>query len=332
MKRSDFLIMVSDELIALGVDKNEIDKCIALMERYLASAGVGEESHLLDSEDPKIFAREIYESIKVKIKKAEPQSAIDESEELPAPEEIILEDAEAPEDMQEEDPTEAAADELPTEEYYDEEDDDDMKIAPSGEPEDELGESLEELFYPDEEEEEGATREFNVSDLAAEGEDYEDIYEEDEYTGEAEYYEEELVKPAGNLIFFWILSVILAPVWVPLLAAAFIGVGVLYVLLVLFRFLYVPMLVALILGGSVTTVAELVYSIVKLVTGEKYIGLFELGLGFTVAALTVGFSVIIYRMGTKYAPGAVKSYWRNAKHWLWLLKKGTLKLMEVCSI
>ncbi len=198
---------------------------------------------------------------------------------------------------------------------------------------DELGDSLEaELsdYYDGEETiEEGATREFSVVDIA--GDELEDFdcseSDEDDY-----YAEDDYSRPEGNPVFFWILTVILSPLWISLGALAFLLIGVGYVLLPIFLVIYIPLLIALILGGSVSALAELVYSIIKFVTGEVQIGLLELGLGFIIVALTLCLSVLIYRFGTKYASGAIKNYWKTVRKMIRKLKKGIRKIKGACSI
>ena len=147
-----------------------------------------------------------------------------------------------------------------------------------------------------------------------------------------DYYDEDDIKPIGNPVFFWILTFILSPLWIPLAAAAAVIIVALYIMLSLFIVLYIPLLIVLILGGSVAVLAELVYSIVKFVTGQIHIGLFELGLGFLIAALTLCLSVLIYRFGTKYAPKIWKKYWQSASKLFKKLKRLIRKLKGVCSI
>ena len=169
--------------------------------------------------------------------------------------------------------------------------------------------------------EEGATREFSLSELA------EALPEEEDY-----FDSEDHSKPAGNPVFFFIIAVILSPLWIALGAVSLALIGALYVFLLIFIVTYIPLLIALILGGAVASLAELIYSIIKFVTGNTAIGLLELGLGFLTCAVTLSLSVIIYRFGTKYAPGSIKNYWRNVKKLFKKCKRILRKLREVCSI
>ena len=187
-----------------------------------------------------------------------------------------------------------------------------------------LGQELEEeSSYGDLVPEDG-TREFSISDVSSET-----SLEEQEAFEKEEYYQTALT---GNPVFFWILTVILSPLWLTVAALFGIGVVVLYILLSVFVILYVPFLILLILGGSAGIIAELIYSIVKFVAGEIHIGLFELGLGFALAAAVISLSVLIYRFGTKYAPKIRRGYFGGVSRLFKRIKKVVRRLREVCSI
>ena len=307
MKREVFIALVCKRLDELGTPKAEIEKQRVHIKKYLESLGIGDVSGDLDGEDPVAFAEEIFEIIKVH----------------------GLENKEDTEPMGEEKNEEENFEDGGNE---DEDEDEDVKVfyAPSDAKDDDsdsfedLGDELEaENAYEDFAPEDG-TREFNISDM-----DSEASFDEDETEDEDEYYQ---AKPTGNPVFFWILTVILSPLWVPVAALLGVLVIALYILLSVFIVLYVPLLILMILGGSVGIIAELIYSIVKFVTGEIHIGLFELGLGFALAAAVISLSVLIYRFGTKYAPNIWSGYFENVSRLLKKLRKVVRKLREVCSI
>ena len=190
----------------------------------------------------------------------------------------------------------------------------------------ELGSELESEFedYYDEEptEEEYATREFCIIDA------------DDDYyaVGEEEEQEEEEYIPSGNPVFFWIITAVLAPLWIPLIALSFALCAALFVLLSVFIVMYIPLLIAVILGGSCAILAEIIFSIIKFIGGAAHIGLFELGLAFVIGAIMVSLSVLIYRFGTKYALKVWRNYWSSVSNILKKLRRLIRKFKGVCSI
>ena len=372
MKKEHFLDLVCEHLAGLGVDETEIVKQRAHINSYLVSLGIGEESEELDYESPEEFAEEIFGVIRSKqTKKVVTAKEITEDATEEISEAAVSSDQNATTGTQSEDHIEffapasdlsdedddvklfaaeeiAASDEMPVLEIT-AQPSDEAPDAPAKEEfseavlsrdgdtaeiyYDELGDLLEaelsDRYDGEETIEEGATREFSVVDIAG------DVLEDFDYSesDEDDYYaDDDCSASEGNPVFFWILTVILSPLWIPLGALAFLLIGVGYVLLPIFLVIYIPLLIALILGGSVAALAELVYSIIKFVTGEVQIGLLELGLGFIIAALTLCLSVLIYRFGTKYASRAIKNYWKTVRKMIRKLKKGIRKIRGACSI
>ncbi len=181
-------------------------------------------------------------------------------------------------------------------------------------------------YYDDDSSPGEATREYDLQELISRENDLEtDIYADD-------IEEEEYLKPTGNPIFFWILTVVLSPVWITIGVLSLLMIPVCYIIMLAFMVAYIPALIAMILGGSVATLAELVYSVIKFVKGEIYIGLFELGFGFLIVAFVICASVLIYRLGTKFVPMAIKKYWKFLSRLFKKIKRLIRKLREVCSI
>lgn len=314
MRKEKFLDLVCEHLASLGAQKNDILSHRVHIDKYLLNLGIGDDSPELDDESPEAFAAEIYELIKAKPASKEDAYA-QEPKEI---EEEDIDTAELPEETTIETSVPAAisvSEQIKAEEEYINE-----------EFLNELGDSLtQEVATEDyyDEAEVDATREFNVIDLPIE-----------EYSeNEDDYYEEDyFARPIGNTVFFWILAVILSPVWIALGIVSAATVAISFVFLVLFVALYIPILIALIIGGSITALAELIYSIIKLSTGATAIGLFEMGICFIVVALVISLSVLTYRMGTKIAPNALRKFGKFLKKLKIMLKKGIRRLMEVCSI
>lgn len=181
-------------------------------------------------------------------------------------------------------------------------------------------------YYDDDSSLGEATREYDLQELISRENDLEtDIYADD-------IEEEEYLKPTGNPIFFWILTVVLSPVWITIGVLSLLMIPVCYIIMLAFMVAYIPALIAMILGGSVATLAELVYSVIKFVKGKIYIGLFELGFGFLIVAFVICASVLIYRLGTKFVPMAIKKYWKFLSRLFKKIKRLIRKLREVCSI
>ncbi|MBR4296284.1 MAG: hypothetical protein IKT56_05565, partial [Clostridia bacterium] len=307
MRKEKFLDLVCEHLASLGAQKNDILSHRVHIDKYLLNLGIGDDSPELDDESPEAFAAEIYELIKAKPASKEDAYA-QEPKEI---EEEDIDTAELPEETTIETSVPAAisvSEQIKAEEEYINE-----------EFLNELGDSLtQEVATEDyyDEAEVDATREFNVIDLPIE-----------EYSeNEDDYYEEDyFARPIGNTVFFWILAVILSPVWIALGIVSAATVAISFVFLVLFVALYIPILIALIIGGSITALAELIYSIIKLSTGATAIGLFEMGICFIVVALVISLSVLTYRMGTKIAPNALRKFGKFLKKLKIMLKKGNRK-------
>ncbi|MBR3966811.1 MAG: hypothetical protein IKJ91_07050 [Clostridia bacterium] len=218
--------------------------------------------------------------------------------------------------------------ELPTLEEPDD-GDDDIKVFDASESDEQdfnaLGEELEveREDYFDEEaeaEEDYATREFSINS------DEVDYYASSDDPDEEEYI------PVGNPVFFWIITVILSPLWIPLGIAALALCALLFVLLSVFIVAYIPLLIAIIIGGSCAILAEIIFSIVKFIGGQVHIGLFELGLAFVIGAIMVSLSVIIYRFGTKYSVKVWKKYPMGVAAIFKKIKRLIRKFKGVCSI
>lgn len=315
MRKERFLDLVCEHLAVLGAKKDDILSHRIHIDQYLTGLGIGEDASELDDESPEAFASQIYELIKAKPTSKEDTYAQE-------PNEIDSEDIDTAE-FPEETMIEVAApavisvsEQIKAEEEYIKE-----------EFLNELGDSLAQEVSPEDyydEAEVDATREFNVSDLPLD--EYSDADEDD-------YYEEDyFARPLGNTVFFWILAVILSPIWIALGILALAAIALSFVFLVLFVALYIPILIVLIIGGSIAALAEIIYSIIKLSTGAVAIGLFEIGICLMIVALVISLSVLTYRMGTKIAPHALKRFGKFLRRLRLMLKKGVRKLMEVCSI
>ena len=312
MKKARFIDLVCARLSELGASESDVKKQRIHINSYLTGLGIGEESEELDYESPTDFADEIYSIIK------------DRTEGKNEPEEIVTENMESTDDT-DDDVKVFVSGEQATEELSSEE---------TAEPEEEIYESLgDELeseasdYYDEDTEEIGATREFDIKGITSSEEAVEEYEDEED-----EECEEDELPIVGNPVFFVIISVLLSPVWLPVALLAALACVVLFVLLSVFIVVYIPLLVALILGGSVMTIAEVIYSIVKLVTGQVHIGLFELGIGAVLMALVIFLSVVIYRFGTKYAVKTWKNYLHGVGVLFKRLKRLVRKFRRVCSI
>lgn len=315
MKKARFIDLVCARLSELGASEIDVKKQRIHINSYLTGLGIGDESEELDYESPTDFADEIYRIIK------------DRTDAKNKPEEIVTDNTENTDDT-EDDVKVFVSGEKAKEEPSCEEN------AETAEPEEEIYESLgDELeseasdYYDDDTEEIGATREFDIKGITSSEEAVEEYEDEED-----EECEEDELPIVGNPVFFVIISVLLSPVWIPVSLLAALACVVLFVLLSVFIVVYIPLLVALILGGSVMTIAEVIYAIIKFVTGQVHIGLFELGIGAVLMALVISLSVVIYRFGTKYAVKAWKNYWHGVGVLFKRLKRLIRKLRRVCSI
>ncbi len=293
MKKIRFIELVLSHLAQLGATDAELKKQEKHIDSYLTRLGIGDEAKELDYESPSDFAEEIFKIIEA--------HRVPETEEIPPLEETLAEEEEeikffVPEEKNESDNTKLGEElEFEGEDYYDEE-----KAV---------------------EEEEYATREFCISDA-----------EDDYYASADDVIEEEEYIPSGNPVFFWILTVVLSPIWIPLGILAFALCALLFVLLSVFIVVYIPLLIALILGGSCAILAEIIFSIVKFIGGQVHIGLFELGLAFMIGAIMISLSVVIYRFGTKYAVKGWKNYPKGVSAVFKKLKRLIRRFKGVCSI
>lgn len=149
---------------------------------------------------------------------------------------------------------------------------------------------------------------------------------------EDDYYVETFPETVGNPVLFYLLAVILSPIWLSLFAVLLAVVGVVYVVLALFKLLYIPMIVAVLVCGSVASVAELFHGVFRVVGGSVYIGLFEAGLGLILAAVTILLVVLIYKAGTGAAPILFKKFGKFIKKRRKKLKTAIMKLKGACCI
>ena len=325
MKKIEFLRLVCIELARMGVGEDEIKIQCSNIHKYLTSMGIGEESPALDSENPAAFAKLIYGNI---AKKQSTQSTkVEPVTEVPVPEEQAREFSdEMPEIETIDTPSPEATDEA-----------DDVKIfegshsAPAVDlpPESDthaLEEASEEVYNPFEEEDQvqppenvNGTIEFDVASIKKRQKPSpaEPLKEEEDYF---EKSDEEDYMPTGNPALFWVLVTRTSFLWIPLAVLFSVCIGLGVALMVIFEAIYIPALVVVIIGGSAVSFAELIYSIIKFAGKNPAVALFELGLGFIVAALTVGLPAGMYHLGVSAFPKWIK------------LRRLYRKLKGVCSI
>ncbi len=364
MKKIEFLRLVCTELARMGVGEDEIKIQCRNIDRYLTSMGVGEESPALDSENPAAFAKLICGNI-AKKQSVQPAPAA----QLAVEEKLAPAEESAPEfsdEMPSLDTIETPAEpEVPVVQATPatlvvEEEPDDVKIfgvdpVPTNEDayaeaesqipvreeipkyEGRKTEVPNELYNPFEEEEVtvpetiNGTIEFDVSSIKKKSKPAKPapLEEEEDYFEKAD---DEDYKPSGNPALFWVLVCLTFFLWIPLAALLFVGIGLGIVLMVLFEALYIPGLVAIIIGGSAVSFAELIYSIIKFAGKNPAVAFFELGLGFLVAALTVGLPAGMYYLGVGVFPKWIKNYGRNIKKLMKKLRRVYRKLKGACSI
>ncbi len=364
MKKVDFLDLVCTELARMGVENAEIRIQYQNTDRYLTSMGIGEESPALDREDPRAFAKLIVSNI---AKKQHPQTAPTPA--LAKEEPAVSEPSEN--DFSEEMPNVEAFEEPPVpKEVHEEaieatiiEDVDDVKVftgshepqIPEQEPvfeeiepepvyeeisqySEQQQDTPDETYNPFEDVEEyvvapenvNGTIEFDVASIkkkippqAAPLEEEEDYFEKSD---------EEDYKPSGNPTLFWVLVCLTSFLWIPLGILLFVGIGLGVVLMLLFEALYIPAIVGIIIGGFAVSFAELIYSIIKFAGKNPAVALFELGLGFLVAALSVGLPAGMYYLGVGVFPKWIKNYGVNVKKLLKKLRRLYRRLKGACSI
>ena len=338
MKKIEFLRLVCIELARMGVGEDEIKIQCSNIHKYLTSMGIGEESPALDSENPAAFAKLIYGNIakkqSIQATKAEPVA------EEPVPEE-------QPHEFSDEMPEIETMD-IPAPEATDEADD--VKIFESSHsaptidnlpPESDTPvpeEASEEVYNPFEEEDQvqppenvNGTIEFDVASIKKRQKPSpaEPLKEEEDYF---EKSDEEDYMPTGNPALFWVLVALTSFLWIPLAVLFFVCIGLGVALMVIFEAIYIPALVLVIIGGSAVSFAELIYSVIKFAGKNPAVALFELGLGFIVAALTVGLPAGMYYLGVSAFPKWIKNYGKNVKKLMKKLRRLYRKLKGVCSI
>ena len=337
MKKIEFLRLVCIELARMGVGEDEIKIQCSNIHKYLTSMGIGEESPALDGENPAAFAKLIYGNI---TKKQSTQSTkVEPVTEVPVPEE-------QPHEFSDEMPEIETID-TPSPEATDEADDvkifEDSHSAPAVDlpPESDthaLEEVSEEVYNPFEEEDQvqppenvNGTIEFDVASIKKRQKPSpaEPLKEEEDYF---EKSDEEDYMPTGNPALFWVLVALTSFLWIPLAVLFFVCIGLGIALMVIFEAIYIPALVVVIIGGSAVSFAELIYSVIKFAGKNPAVALFELGLGFIVAALTVGLPAGIYYLGVSAFPKWIKNYGKNVKKLMKKLRRLYRKLKGVCSI
>ena len=351
MKKIDFLRLVCAELARMGVEEDEIKiQCINI-DRYLKSMGIGEESPVLDSENPVAFAKLIFNNIakKQRVQSAESdigekkeanldsdRSENDFSEDMPNVD--SLEEAPVSEDIQSEDLAETndvkifEGSRIHSIPEIDETNESEISVC---ETPDLSAEKVEEYNPFDDEdialtETVNGTIEFDVATLKKKVPSKSaPLKEEEDYFEKAD---EEDYKPSGNPVLFWVLVFLTSFLWIPLGILFFVGIGLGIVLMILFEALYIPGLVGIIIGGAAISFAELIYSIIKFADKNPAVAFFELGLGFLVAALTVGLPSGMYYFGVSVFPGWIRNYGKNTKKLMKKLRRLYRKLKGACSI
>ena len=339
MKKIEFLRLVCIELARMGVGEDEIKIQCSNIHKYLTSMGIGEESPVLDSENPAAFAKLIYGNI-AKKQNAKATKADLAAEAPVQPEEQSCEFSdEMPEIETIDAPDLEAKDETNDIKIFD--DSHSAPVIDDLPPESDthaLKEASEEVYNPFEEEDQiqppenvNGTIEFDVVSVKKRQNtsQAEPLKEEEDYF---EKSDEEDYMPTGNPALFWVLAALTSFLWIPLAALFFVGIGLGVALMFIFEIIYIPALVVVIIGGAAVSFAELIYSVIKFADPNPAVALFELGLGFIVAALTVGLPAGMYYLGVSAFPKWIKNYGKNVKKLMKKLRCLYRKLKGVCSI
>lgn len=362
MKKTVFVDEVCRALYSFGVDEAMLASQRLRVTAYLTSLGIGEVSAELDDESPLEFAEEIYEVLAQKGLVSSPAQKLLKNNEAVRNKNSYSEDNEedvkifaatsAPHDnvqsQYEAEISVKASEAMPSIDDFvvsgssvDESSDEESQFYDAEDSYANRDETYEEDF--------GATHVFNAAHpedafpreetsqeyTYSEYDDYQysDDYEsDDEYEQEYTYNDDDIPEPVGNPIWFWVLFGLCSPFLLAGAIATLALYGLGYAVILLFKVAYVPMIVVTIFGGSALTLAELIYSFIKISGENTAVGFFEFGICLCVAALTVGFSALTYYLGTKVMPTAFKEYRRLFKFGLRKIRRAFKRAKGVCSV
>lgn len=99
-----------------------------------------------------------------------------------------------------------------------------------------------------------------------------------------------------------LLGILCAPTIILLLGVSFGVFAALFIALAAAILLIALAIIAIVGGGSVISLASLLYGATQLLTTAKYIGLHEVGFGLLVAGITMAASILLYNIAVRLIP------------------------------
>lgn len=140
----------------------------------------------------------------------------------------------------------------------------------------------------------------------ADGEEGEDIEEYIPYNQKVKMKKIQNTKKGGNEWLYVLLLVVTIPLAAALILTAFVVYLGFWVILALAMIACIAALVVFVTVFALIAIVGIVYGVVKLITGNMPVGLFEIGLGVMVGAAVMFIGILVYNFAVRFIPFIMK--------------------------
>lgn len=140
----------------------------------------------------------------------------------------------------------------------------------------------------------------------ADGEEGENIEEYIPYNQKVKMKKIQNTKKGGNEWLYVLLLVVTIPLAAALILTAFVVYLGFWVILALAMIACIAALVVFVTVFALIAIVGIVYGVVKLITGNMPVGLFEIGLGVMVGAAVMFIGILVYNFAVRFIPFIMK--------------------------
>jgi hypothetical protein len=133
-----------------------------------------------------------------------------------------------------------------------------------------------------------------------------DIEEYIPYNKKVKMKKNEKNKKGGNEWLYVLLLVVTIPIALALILTAFVLYLGFWVVLALAMIACIAVLVVFVTVFALIAIVGIVYGVVKLITGNVPVGLFEIGLGVMVGAAVMFIGILVYNFAVRFIPFIMK--------------------------
>jgi len=125
--------------------------------------------------------------------------------------------------------------------------------------------------------------------------------EDDEFSADPAEYED-----GKNKTLFWVIFAVAIPVVIALALLVLAIYVAFWIILALLMIFFVAGLIAFVFAGTLISIVGIIYGCIVVIKGIVPVGLFEIGLGITVAAAVMFIGILVYNLAIRLIPFGMK--------------------------